>query len=165
MTITKLIAAMVAALLLAPPVYAQAPAPASAGASATLDAVRTRGQLRCGIYGTVPGFSFVTSKGEMTGLDADMCRAVAAAVLGDAKKVQFVSLSGVTRFTALAVRRDRHAGAPDDLDDDPGVQPWPALRRRELLRRDGLYDPLLDRCEGRRGLVEGDDMHRAGHQH
>ncbi len=101
MTITKLIPAMVAALLLAPPVFAQSPAPASTGASATLDAVRTRGLLRCGIYGTVPGFSFVTSKGEMTGLDADMCRAVAAAVLGDAKKVQFVSLSGVTRFTAL----------------------------------------------------------------
>ncbi len=48
--------------------------------------MRARGQLRCGTYATVPGFSFVNSKGEMTGLDADLCRAVAAAVLGSRER-------------------------------------------------------------------------------
>ncbi len=45
-----------------------------------------RGQLRCGTYGTVAGFSFVNSKGEMTGLDADLCLAVTAAALGSRER-------------------------------------------------------------------------------
>jgi len=48
--------------------------------------VCARGQLRCGTYGTVAGFSFVNSKGEMTGLDADLCHAVTAAALGSRER-------------------------------------------------------------------------------
>jgi general L-amino acid transport system substrate-binding protein len=69
--------------------------------SATLDAVRARGQLVCGVSGESPGFSLPDSRGEMQGMDADMCRAVAAAALGDAKRVRFVPLSPQARFTAL----------------------------------------------------------------
>jgi general L-amino acid transport system substrate-binding protein len=69
--------------------------------SPTLDAVRSRGQLVCGTGGQTVGFSLVDSKGNMTGLDADGCRELAAAVLGDASKVKFVPLTSVNRFTAL----------------------------------------------------------------
>ena len=74
---------------------------AQASGSATLDAVRARGQLVCGVAGGVPGFSLPDSQGVMRGLDADGCRAIAAAVFGDANKVRYVNLSTENRFTAL----------------------------------------------------------------
>ncbi|KAA5608358.1 amino acid ABC transporter substrate-binding protein, partial [Rhodovastum atsumiense] len=77
------------------------PAHAQGSGSATLDAVRARGQLVCGIAGAVPGFSLPDSQGVMRGLDADSCRTVAAAVLGDATKIRFVPLTTTNRFTAL----------------------------------------------------------------
>jgi general L-amino acid transport system substrate-binding protein len=80
---------------------AQAPAPATASGSTTLDNVRKRGELLCGIAGGVPGFSLVDSQGVMRGLDADSCRIVAAAALGDANKVKFVVTTTQNRFTAL----------------------------------------------------------------
>ena len=88
----------IAALLMgAVPMLAQA----QASGSPTLDAVRARGQVLCGISGTTPGFSLPDSRGVMRGNDADLCRAVAAAALGDAERVKFVPLSSVNRFTAL----------------------------------------------------------------
>ena len=76
-------------------------AAAQGSGSTTLDAVRARGQLLCGTSGEITGFSFLDSKGVMRGLDADSCRAIAAAVLGDAEKVRFVPLTAQNRFTAL----------------------------------------------------------------
>lgn len=78
---------------------ADASAPALAGK--TLDAVRQRGELSCGVSTGIGGFSIVDSKGEWTGLTTDFCRAVAAAVLGDAGKVKFVPLTPQQRFAAL----------------------------------------------------------------
>lgn len=69
--------------------------------SPTLDAVRARGMLACGVSGTNPGFAFPDSRGEMRGSEADFCRAVAAATLGDAGKVRWVALTSTNRFTAL----------------------------------------------------------------
>jgi general L-amino acid transport system substrate-binding protein len=57
----------------------------------TLEAVRQRGDLRCGVFGRLPGFSAPDQQGVMRGIDADFCRAVAAAVLGSAEKVTFVT--------------------------------------------------------------------------
>lgn len=74
---------------------------AQGSGSATLDAVRGRGQLACGTSGEIAGFSLADSKGVLQGLDADGCRAIAAAVLGDAGKVRFVPLTAQNRFTAL----------------------------------------------------------------
>jgi general L-amino acid transport system substrate-binding protein len=74
---------------------------AQGSGSATLDAVRARGQVLCGVAGQVPGFSLPDSKGVMRGLDADTCRAVTAATLGDAGKVKFVPTTTQNRFTAL----------------------------------------------------------------
>ena len=66
-----------------------------------LDTVRARGQLVCGVLGTITGFSLADSTGVMRGIDADSCRAIAAAVLGDATKVRFVVLPTQNRFTAV----------------------------------------------------------------
>lgn len=76
-------------------------AQAAGSGSPTLDAVRARGQLACGVSGVVAGFSLPDSKGVMRGIDADGCRTIAAAVLGDANKVKFVNLDTENRFTAL----------------------------------------------------------------
>ena len=75
---------------------------AAAGVNAsTLDTVKERGALQCGVSDGLPGFSATDSAGRWQGIDADFCRAVAAAVLGDAEKVNFVSLTATERFTAL----------------------------------------------------------------
>lgn len=70
-------------------------------AGPVFDQIKARGTLRCGVGGSIPTFSFLNSKGEWVGLDVDYCRAVAAAALGDARKVTFVPLSLQQRFTAL----------------------------------------------------------------
>lgn len=104
--------------------HAQAPAPAPAqnappqAASmvqprATLDAVRARGHLECGVGAGLPGFSAVDAGGAWTGLDIDLCRAVAAAIFGDAGKVRFVDASPQQRQAALA------SGAVDLLSRSP----------------------------------------------
>jgi general L-amino acid transport system substrate-binding protein len=77
---------------------------ASAGAFAqakTLDTVKARGQIQCGVSTGLAGFSQPDDKGNWTGLDVDFCRAVAAAVFNDPKKVTFKPLSAKERFTAL----------------------------------------------------------------
>ncbi|MFC7608467.1 transporter substrate-binding domain-containing protein [Teichococcus aestuarii] len=73
--------------------------PALAGP--TLEGVKARGQLVCGVNSGVAGFSAPDSQGNYQGLDADFCRAVAAATLGDAAKVRFVPTTYQTRFVAL----------------------------------------------------------------
>lgn len=72
-----------------------------AHAGKTLDAVRQRGSVQCGVSTGVAGFSAPDSKGRWAGLDVDMCRAVAAAVLGDPEKVRFVPLNAQQRFASL----------------------------------------------------------------
>jgi general L-amino acid transport system substrate-binding protein len=74
-------------------------APAYAGA--TLDAVKQRGFVQCGANNGLAGFGAPDDKGNWTGLDVDFCRAVAAAVFGDATKVKFTPLTAKERFTAL----------------------------------------------------------------
>lgn len=77
------------------------PAWAQGSGSKTIDDIKTRGQLVCGVSTGVAGFSLTDSKGVMQGIDADTCRAVAAAVLGDGNKIRFVPLNTTNRFTAL----------------------------------------------------------------
>jgi len=73
--------------------------PAHAGK--TLDAIKTRGQLICGVNTGLAGFSAADSQGNWTGLDIDVCKAIAAATLGDATKIKWVPLNAQQRFTAL----------------------------------------------------------------
>src|SRR5436189_1987341 len=89
---TRLLAASLAFLAL--PVAAQTTA-------STLEVVKKRGQVVCGVNVGLRGFSLPDSQGKWKGLDVDMCGAVAVAVLGDATKTKFVPLSAQQRFLAL----------------------------------------------------------------
>ncbi len=73
--------------------------PAQAGK--TLEGIRARGQMVCGVHTGLAGFSAPDAGGRWMGLDVDICRAIAAAVLGDAAKVKYVPLTAQQRFTAL----------------------------------------------------------------
>ena len=70
-------------------------------ADETLDAVKDKGFIQCGVSQGLPGFSNPDDQGNWTGLDVDYCRAMAAAVFGDAEAVKFTPLSAKVRFTAL----------------------------------------------------------------
>ena len=70
-------------------------------ASKDLDAIKARGTLVCGVNVALPGFSAADSQGRWSGMDVDLCRAVAAAVLNDPNKVRYVPLTSQQRFTAL----------------------------------------------------------------
>jgi len=73
----------------------------TAEAGPTLDAIKGRGAVVCGVNTGLAGFGLPDREGNFKGLDADTCRAIAAAVLGDAKKVKFVPTTAQQRFTAL----------------------------------------------------------------
>lgn len=75
--------------------------PAMAAGSPTLAKVKKNGYLRCGVNEGLPGFSVPDNKGEWTGLDVDFCRAIAAAIFNDPKKVRFTPTSAKVRFTVL----------------------------------------------------------------
>ncbi|HEX3050329.1 MAG TPA: amino acid ABC transporter substrate-binding protein [Aggregatilineaceae bacterium] len=92
-------------LTLCLPVFSPA---AAQETTSILDEVRARGKLLCGVNGQVPGFSFLDPEtGEMSGFDADFCRAIAAAVFGEATadNVEFVPTTANERFTALQTRQ------------------------------------------------------------
>ena len=88
----KLLTLLTAAALCAPGV-------AQAG---TLDDVKSKGNVACGVDGGLAGFSDTDDRGRMQGIDADVCYAVAAVVFGDSSKVRFVPLTAKERFTALS---------------------------------------------------------------
>ena len=73
--------------------------PAHAGK--TLDTIKQRGQLVCGVNPSLPGFSAADSQGNWAGLDVDICKAITASVLSDASKVKWVPLNAAQRFAAL----------------------------------------------------------------
>ncbi|HKH68489.1 MAG TPA: transporter substrate-binding domain-containing protein, partial [Reyranella sp.] len=73
----------------------------TAFAGKDLDAIKARGSLICGVSTGVAGFAAADSQGKWTGLDVDTCRAIAAALFGDADKVKFVPTTAQQRFTAL----------------------------------------------------------------
>jgi general L-amino acid transport system substrate-binding protein len=73
----------------------------SSGGTSRLDTILSRGTLVCGVEGSIPGFSFVDSSGNYSGLDVDVCKAVGAALFGDANKIEYRNLDSTERFTAL----------------------------------------------------------------
>jgi general L-amino acid transport system substrate-binding protein len=143
MRLRTILAAAVAALAtcwLAPPAAAQG---RGGSGSATLDAVRSRGALLCGVSGEIAGFSLPDSRSAMQGMDADYCRAIAAAVLGDAGKVRFVNLSAQNRFTAL------QSGEVDVLIRNTG---WSLTREANL----GLLFAATNFWDGTGFIVRAD---------
>ncbi|HEV3044991.1 MAG TPA: amino acid ABC transporter substrate-binding protein [Roseiarcus sp.] len=88
----------------APALFAVA-AGATSALAGTLDEVRQRDAVICGVSQGVPGFSIADASGAWSGFDVDFCRAVAAATLGDASKVRFVPLAADERFEALKAKK------------------------------------------------------------
>lgn len=83
-------------------VAALAVAAGTAHAGATLDGVKSKGFVQCGVnVSGLPGFATVDGSGNWSGLDVDVCKAVAAAMFGDASKVKYTPLNAKERFTAL----------------------------------------------------------------
>jgi general L-amino acid transport system substrate-binding protein len=91
-----IVSAVAASLLICGSAFGQQLAP-----SPTLDAVKARGHVECGVHLGLPGFSFANDKGEWTGLDVDYCKSLAAAVLGDASKVKYTPTSVQQRWPIL----------------------------------------------------------------
>ncbi len=73
----------------------------NAHAGAVVDGIKAKGFVQCGVNTGLPGFSAANSEGKWEGIDVDVCRAVAAALLGDAEKVQYTPMTAAQRFTAL----------------------------------------------------------------
>jgi len=112
--------------------------PVSSANSSRLETVKSRGKLICGVNGQLPGFSFVNENGEYSGMDVDVCRAIASALFNDPNQVEFRDLSATERFTAVisgevdllnrnttwTVSRDTTAGmefAPTTFYDGQGI--------------------------------------------
>jgi len=93
---------LLASALVLTPLAGCAPDGGSGLQSPKMAAISGRGKLICGVEGTLPGFSFVEPDGTYSGLDVDVCKAVAAAVLGDPGKVEYRNLNSSERFAALA---------------------------------------------------------------
>ncbi|MDP1545749.1 MAG: amino acid ABC transporter substrate-binding protein [Anaerolineales bacterium] len=74
---------------------------APSGYGVTLETVKARGNLICGVNSQVPGFGYIDADGNFSGIDVDYCRALAAAIFGDANKVEFRPVTAAERFTAL----------------------------------------------------------------
>ena len=88
----QVVAAAISGLVFCPPAVLAGP---------TVEAVKTRGAMICGVAHDLPGFSTPDGAGSWSGIDVDVCRAVAAAVLGEASRVRFVALNAQARLTAL----------------------------------------------------------------
>jgi len=113
---------------------------AHAHAGKTLDAIKQRDQVVCGVNTGLAGFSAADSQGNWNGLDVDICKAIAAAVLGDAKKVKWVPLNAQQRFTAL------QSGEVDILSRNTTF----TLTRDASL---GLYDTVVTYYDGQGFIV------------
>jgi general L-amino acid transport system substrate-binding protein len=95
-------------MALIPLVYSISACSGDSGQTATtndnqsrLDSIKNSGQLICGVSGELPGFSFVDTNGKYTGIDVDVCRAIAAAIFDDPNAVEFRNLNAKERFTAV----------------------------------------------------------------
>jgi len=152
-------------------------APAAAPAGQRLAAVRARGRLLCGVQDKLPGFGYLDPGGEYRGFDVDFCRAVAAAVLGDATAVDFKPLTAQQRFTALqtgeidvlirnttwTLSRDTQNGldfAPTTFYDGQGMMVRADLGVNDLAGLDGATVCVTSGTTTEKNL--GDAMRGAG---
>ena len=137
---------------------------AAAGASAaTLDTVKGKGVLTCGANTGLGGFGLPDDKGNWTGLDVDFCRAMAAAVFGDATKIKFVAARRQEPLHGASVGRGRRPVPQHDLDLVAREHARPAVRAGHLLRRPGLHGPQEDEHRLGQGARRRLGLRAAGH--
>ena len=132
----------------------------------TLAAVQERGQLICGVNGGLPGFSVLDeATDQYTGIDADYCRAVAAAVLGDPDHGRVRPARPPTSApppSRAARWTSSSATPPDTLESRRAVG---QLRAHDLLRRPGHDGPRRPRRDHARGAGRRHDLRHVGHDH
>ncbi len=116
---------------------------AGTASAATLDDVKGHGALKCGVSQGLPGFSNPDADGNWSGLDVDLCKGVAAAIFGDASKVEYVPLSAKERFTAL------QSGEVDLLSRNTT---WTMSRDTQL----GLFFSVVNYYDGQGFMVRND---------
>ena len=116
-----------------------------------LGEVQERGTLRCGVNETVPGFGLIDEAGDYTGFDIEFCKAVAAAVLGDAEAVEYTSLDTETRFTALQagdidvlIRNTTYTSSRDGTEDSRFLTTTFFDGQGMMVRGDSGYASLAD---------------------
>lgn len=139
--------------------------------SSRLSTIKARGNLICGVNGQLPGFSFVDENGEYSGMDVDLCRAVAAALFDDPSKVEFRDLSAQERFTAVqsgevdllsrnttwTLSRDTSVGmefAPTTFYDGQGLMVNKASGVEELQDIDGKSVCVLSGTTNEQNLAD-----------
>lgn len=149
---------------------------ATSGQTATeensiLATVKNRGNLVCGVNGQLPGFSFVNEDGEYSGMDVDLCRAVAAALFDDPNQVEFRDLSAQERFTAVqsgevdllnrnttwTLSRDTSVGmefAPTTFYDGQGLMVTKASKIDRLEDLDGKSVCVLSGTTNEQNLAD-----------
>lgn len=136
-----------------------------------LSTIKARGSLVCGVNGQLPGFSFVDETGEYSGMDVDLCRAVAAALFDDPTKVEFRDLSAQERFTAVqsgevdilsrnttwTLSRDTSVGmefAPTTFYDGQGLMVNKSSGVKELQDIDGKSVCILSGTTNEQNLAD-----------
>jgi general L-amino acid transport system substrate-binding protein len=149
----------------------------TASANNRLSTIKGRGSLICGVNGQVPGFSFVDQNGEYSGMDVDLCRAVAAALFDDPSKIEFRDLSAQERFTAVqsgevdllsrnttwTLSRDTSVGmefAPTTFYDGQGLMVTKASGVKELEDVNGKSICVLSGTTNEQNLA--DQMRKIG---
>jgi general L-amino acid transport system substrate-binding protein len=136
-----------------------------------LDQVKSRGKLICGVNGRLPGFSLVDEAGHYSGLDVDICRAVAAALFNDPRKVEFRDLDTQNRFLAVqsggvdllsrnttwTLSRDTSVGvefAPPTFYDGQGLLVTNKSKIEDLKALDGKSVCVLSGTTNEQNLAE-----------
>ena len=121
------------------------------GADSTLDAVKEAGVVRCGTRDALPGFAVLQADGSHEGFDNDFCRAIAAAVLGDAGAAEFVDLETADRFTALQsgeidvlVRNTTWTASRDGVEGATFLQPNFYDGQGMMVTADSSFNALTD---------------------
>jgi len=137
-----------------------------------LDTVLERGNLICGVNGQLPGFSFVNENGEYSGMDVDICRAVAAALFNDPDQVEYRDLSAQERFTAMqtgevdllsrnttwTMSRDTSVGmefAPTIFYDGQGLMVTKSSKIKQLADLNGKSVCILAGTTNEQNLADG----------
>ncbi len=116
-----------------------------------LAAIQERGSVRCGTRDALPGFAVLTPDGDHVGFDADFCRVIAAAILGDAEAVEFVDLATEARFTALQsgeidvlVRNTTWTAGRDGTEGATFLQPTFYDGQGMMVAADSPYQTVAD---------------------
>ena len=121
--------------------------------------------LKCGTNTGLAGFAAPDANGRWEGFDVAVCRALAAAVLGDPEKVEFTPHHRRDPLHRAGLRRDRRAGPQLHLDLQPRRRPEVHLRRRQLLRRPGLHGVEGPRRHLGQGARRRHGLHPDRHHH